>query len=134
MNRKGRKTDPETYLKNFINSMEDFLQKGQYPSLTILVEGILNYLMQKEREIFLKSNSHEYSNGTYQRTLCTKFGQLNLKVPRVRFSNSFRPALLPPRWKRFDKDYEEFLIACLCNGYSKAKIEKLCHNLGIPYS
>lgn len=26
------------------------------------------------------------------------------------------------------------MLACLVNGYSKAKIEKLCQNLGIPYS
>ncbi len=31
---------------------------------------------------------------------------LDLKVPRVRIGNSFRPAILPHVWKHIDKDYE----------------------------
>lgn len=134
MARGGRKLNPEKEFKDFIYSMEEFLHRGQYPSLTILMEGILNYLMQKEREFYLQRNPEVYANGTYKRTLTAHFGQLHLRIPRVRISNTFRPALLPQRWKRFNKDYEEFLLACLVNGYSKAKIEKLCQNLGISYS
>lgn len=134
MARRGRKVNPEKEFKNFMNSMEEFLHRGQYPSLTILMEGMLNYLMQKEREIYLKSNPQEYANGNYKRSLVAHFGELHLKIPRIRVSNTFRPALLPARWRRFNKDYEDFLLACLVNGYSKAKIEKLCQSLGIPYS
>ena len=47
-------------------------------------------------------------------------GKLRLKVPRVRSGKAFRPAILPPRWKRADKDYEELLIAMLDGGYSQA--------------
>jgi len=131
---RGRKVEPEKEFKKFMHSMEEFLHRGQYPSLTILMEGILNYLMQKEREIYLKNNPQEYANGNYRRSLVAHFGELHLKIPRVRVSNTFRPALLPARWKRFNKDYEEFLLACLVNGYSKAKIEKLCQSLSVPYS
>lgn len=69
MARRGRKLDPETEFKHFISSMEDFLHRGQYPSFTILLEGILNYLMQKEREFYLQKNPQEYANDTYKRTL-----------------------------------------------------------------
>ncbi len=48
MARKGRKLDPETEFKHFISSMEEFLHRGQYPSLTILLEGILNYLLRRK--------------------------------------------------------------------------------------
>lgn len=39
---RGRKLDPEKELKKFISSVEEFLHRGQYPCLTILLEGILN--------------------------------------------------------------------------------------------
>ena len=65
---------------------------------------------------FLSQTSGEQANGFYPRNLHLTLGKLRLKVPRVRFSHSFRPAILPPRWKRVDKDYEELLIAMLANG------------------
>lgn len=58
MGRRGKNLDPEKEFKNFVHSMEEFLHKGQYPSLTILMEGILNYLMQKEREFYLQKNPY----------------------------------------------------------------------------
>ncbi len=61
-------------------------------------------------------------------------GKLNLKVPRVRISNAFRPALLPAKWKRVDKDYENLLLALLTNGYSQSQIERALHSLKLPYS
>ncbi|TGN20265.1 hypothetical protein EHS15_04630 [Leptospira idonii] len=39
-----------------------------------------------------------------------------LKIPRIRSGTQFRPAILPPHWKRIDKDYEELIIAMLSNG------------------
>ena len=44
------------------------------------------------------------------------------------------PAILPERWKRVDKDYEELLIAMLANGYSKAQIQRTLKKLALPYS
>ncbi|MEM5882369.1 MAG: transposase [Candidatus Aenigmatarchaeota archaeon] len=90
--------------------------------------------MLKERDFFLSQNEDEQGNGFYSRTLNTYYGKLNLKIPRIRSGNSFRPALLPPRWKRFNKEYEEFVLACLANGYSKAKIKSILDQLQIPFS
>ena len=90
--------------------------------------------MLKERELFLKSHLENSSNGFYHRNLYLSFGNLNLKIPRVRFGNSFRPSILPPPWKRIDKDYEELLIAMLANDYSKAQIQRTLKKLGLPYS
>ncbi|MEM1673210.1 MAG: transposase [Archaeoglobaceae archaeon] len=113
---------------------EPLISKGQYPSLATLVEEIFNFLMLKERDFFLSQHQDEQSNGFYSRTLNTYFGKLKLKIPRIRSGNSFRPALLPPRWKRFNKEYEEFVLACLANGYSKAKIKSILDQLKIPFS
>ncbi|MER3426471.1 MAG: hypothetical protein C4299_04895 [Thermoleophilia bacterium] len=51
--------------------------------------------MERERARFLASldGQGEQAGGFYPR-------KLNLKVPRVRHAKSFRPAPLPPRWKR----------------------------------
>ena len=61
-------------------------------------------------------------------------GDLDLKLPRVRFGNSFRPSLLPERWKGVDKDYENLLLALLANGYSRARIKATLEELDLPYS
>jgi len=61
-------------------------------------------------------------------------GQLNIKVPRVRIGNTFRPSLLPEKWKRVDKDYENLLLALLANGYSRARIKITLEKLNLPYS
>jgi transposase-like protein len=133
--RRGKQTlEPEQELLNFLKSIESFLQKGKYPSFTLLLETIFNFIMKKERELFLENNPQEHANGFYKRTLSANYGTLQLKIPRVRHSNSFRPALLPERWKRFNKDYEEFILACLANGYSKTKIKSFCEKLQIPFS
>ncbi len=61
-------------------------------------------------------------------------GDLNLKVPRVRYGNTFRPSLLPEKWKRVDKDYENLLVALLANGYTRARIKNTLEGLNLPYS
>ena len=61
-------------------------------------------------------------------------GELDLKVPRVRVGNSFRPSLLPEKWERVDKDYENLLLALLANGYSRARIKATLEKLNLPYS
>ncbi|WP_167884298.1 IS256 family transposase [Leptospira ilyithenensis] len=72
--------------------------------------------------------------GFYKRDLKLTLGDLNLKIPRIRSGTQFRPAILPPHWKRIDKDYEELLIAMLSNGYSYAQIERSCKKPGLPFS
>ncbi|MEM3158554.1 MAG: transposase [Nitrososphaerales archaeon] len=79
--------------------------------------------MKREREIFLQHVPDE-ANGFYDRKLQLAIGKLDLKVPRVRFAKEFRPALLPPKWRRVDKDYENLLIAMLTNGYSQSQIDR----------
>ncbi|MBC7098273.1 transposase [Candidatus Bipolaricaulota bacterium] len=92
--------------------------------------------MEREQRHFLKEHEGEgeQANGFYPRTLRLTLERLNLKVPRVRYAKPFRPAILPPCWKRVDKDYEELLIAMLANGYSRAQLELAMKNLRLPFS
>ena len=95
----------------------------------------MSAIMKKEREFFLlQENKYEEANGFYSRSLRLAIGKLDLKIPRIRIGNNFRPALLPSKWKRVDKDYENLLLALLTNGYSQTQIERALHALNLPYS
>ena len=121
----------EDILKTIQNSVGS---QGIKPALSYILQTLINAIMEKERDIFLKEHPENSANGFYRRKLYLSFDNLDLKVPRVRFGNSFRPAILPERWKRVDKDYEELLIAMLANGYSKAQIQRTLKKLKLPYS
>ncbi len=90
--------------------------------------------MKREREHFLDLFQGNQANGFYTRQLHLSLGKLNLRVPRVRYGKAFRPALLPPRWKRVEKDYEQLLLAMLANGYSQAQMERALKTLDLPLS
>ena len=125
---------PDEWLEEMIKRIWDAKAKGGKPIFSELPESIINAIMLKERELFLKKHPENTANGFYPRNLYLSFGNLQLKIPRVRIGHSFRPAILPERWKRVDKDYEELLIAMLANGYSKAQIQRTLKKLGLPYS
>ena len=116
---------------------QDYLkqrEEGTPVTVLTLIQDIINAYMQTERELYLQQHPEDYANGFYNRTLSLTMGQLDVKVPRVRTGKSFRPSLLPEKWKRVDKDYENLLLALLSNGYSRAKIKKTLEKLKLPYS
>lgn len=100
----------------------------------MIIQEIFNAIMKYERQIYLNHDVDNYTNGYYDRTLELTFGKLNLKIPRVRYGNKFYSSLLPEKWKRVDKEYENLLLALLSNGYSKAKIKQTLKKLNLPYS
>ena len=100
----------------------------------MIIQEIFNAIMKYERQIYLNHDVDNYANGYYDRTLELTFGKLNLKIPRVRYGNKFYSSLLPEKWKRVDKEYENLLLALLSNGYSKAKIKQTLKKLNLPYS
>jgi len=110
------------------------IREGEKVGIPTILEDFISAIMRKEREFFLQDVSGDDANGFYSRTLQLALGKLNLKVPRVRLGNNFRPVLLPPKWKRVDKDYENLLLALLTNGYSQTQIERALHALNLPYS
>lgn len=109
------------------------MQKGENVSLPVLLEGIVNAVMERERDYFLQS-TEDYSNGFYTRKLQLAMGKLNLKVPRVRHSKGWRPALLPARWGRVYGDYGQILTALMVNGYSQRQMMDSLRELNLPYS
>lgn len=110
------------------------IRNGEKVGMPELLESIVSDIMRLERDTFLQRVPDESANGFYSRTLQLAIGKLDLKVPRVRHGKEFRPALLPPKWKRVDKDYENLLLAMLTNGYSQSQIEQAMHTLNMPYS
>jgi transposase-like protein len=131
---KGNARGGKEWLQKVVDELCSQVERGEHPSLSLLLQELINAIMVRERERFLSQTSGEQANGFYPRNLHLTLGKLRLKVPRVRFSHSFRPAILPPRWKRVDKDYEELLIAMLANGYSRAQMERALKRLGLPFS
>jgi len=107
---------------------------GERTGIAVILEEFINELMKRDRDNFLKDHLEMPANGFYKRDLKLTLGELNLKIPRIRSGTTFRPAILPPHWKRIDKDYEELLIAMMCNGYSQAQIERACKSLKLPFS
>ena len=111
------------------------MRQGEKIGISTVLEEVLSAIMEKERDIFLQDAlPPDAGNGFYTRMLQLAMGRLNLKVPRVRQGANFRPVLLPPRWKRVDKEYENLLLALLTNGYSQSQIERALHTLNLPYS
>jgi len=111
-------------LNGMINEMdvEKFLgilsDKSAY---TIFIENIINSMMQAERDVYLKSNENEYANGYFKRTMNTKLDKLDLSVPRTR-NCSFRPTLLPEKYKRTDDSFFDMIKSLILKGNSKNKI------------
>ena len=125
----------DQWLEDLVKTIQNTVESGgrTKPALSYILQTLINAIMEKERELFLREHPENSANGFYQRKLYLSFDNLDLKVPRVRFGNSFRPAILPERWKRVDKDYEELLIAMLANGYSKAQMQRTLKKLNLPY-
>ena len=98
-----------------------------------ILEEILNQIMLSERGIFLQNENDNKGNGFYKRRLATSGGNLNLSVPRDR-KNMFRPFVLPEKWKRTDKTYEDLLMSLLVNGYSDSELTNTLRRLGLPFS
>lgn len=133
MGNNGKKLS-ENNLQELFSKVDKYFEKGEKPNIANLFEELLNYVMSKEREEYLRKNTYDLANGFYNRKLNIKYGELDIKVPRVRFGNTFRPSLLPARWKRVDKEYEELLLAMLTNGYTKSKISRTVRKLGLSFS
>lgn len=133
MKRERKRPEPD-WLDHVLDEFKAKKERGESPSLVYLLEELLNELMKRERQRYLQQHPEEKANGFYPRGLQLTIGELKLSVPRVRYGHTFRPSILPPPWKRADRDYEELLIAMLSNGYSQAQMERTLKSLGLPFS
>jgi len=132
--RMGKGENKLDLLDELLGEAHLLASRGERISFRYLLEKVLNEMMKGDRNLYLKLNPYNRANGFYSRKLNLSLGELNLQVPRVRYGNRFRPSILPPRWQRVDKDYEELLVALLANGYNKNQIERTVRKLGLPFS
>lgn len=99
-----------------------------------IASHLLNSLMNKEREIFLRNQIEDNkANGFYSRDIACNLGNLNLLVPRDRNSD-FRSSVLPNHWQRGDDSYNEFLLNLILQSYSPNKIKALLESMNLPCS
>ncbi|MEM5830868.1 MAG: transposase [candidate division WOR-3 bacterium] len=96
--------------------------------LKYFCEELINYLMGREREDFLKKIEEDKGNGYHFRNLLTGSGLLELEVPRTRNGN-FRPSLLLEKYKRFSDGFDGFLFSLISAGYSPDQISRALKRL-----
>lgn len=132
--------DKETFERIKKESIEKVIEKRlggasqiEKTAIKALLEDTLNQLMLSERGIFLDKDENNKGNGFYRRDLATSGGDLELSVPRDR-KNGFRPFILPEKWKRTDKTYENLLMSLVVNGYSESKLTNILKSFGLPFS
>jgi len=132
--------DKETFERIKKESIEKVIEKRlggasqiEKTAIKALLEDTLNQLMLSERGIFLDKDENNKGNGFYRRDLATSGGGLELSVPRDR-NNGFRPFILPEKWKRTDKTYENLLMSLVVNGYSESKLTNILKSFGLPFS
>ena len=87
-----------------------------------ITEALLNLIMEKERGYFLQKQKRNKTNGYYKRGLSSLFGNLELSVPR-NMKGFFRPSILPEQWKRYDANFQDFILNLILQSYSSAKIK-----------
>ena len=108
--KKKEKTQYEQALELLRKAAFEKLIKGEKIAISEIFEDVLNALLLSERDIYLLNNDDNSANGFYDRDLTLSFGKLNIKVPRVRIGNTFKPALLPERWILQSKDKRDIKI------------------------
>jgi len=123
-----------------IMAFVDYLRKEDLTEdidfLREATEFMYQQLMDAEAEEVIGAERYErtpdrqtYRNGTRERHLETRVGELELKIPRLR-TGSFLPSLLTPR-----KRSEEALLAVVQEAYvqgvSTRRVDELAKALGL---
>lgn len=100
------------------------------------VAFILQALIDAEAAVKIGAERYERSedrtthrNGTRERTLSTKAGDVELSIPKLR-QGSFFPALLHPR-RRIDRALWAVVIEAYVHGVSTRKVDDLVAALGV---
>ncbi len=110
-----------------------FLRLIPQEGIKTIAALLLNELMKKEREIYLRESIDNKANGYYERQLACFLGNLGISVPRDRKSE-FRPAVLPSEWQKADESFQEFILNLVLQSYSPNKIKTLLQSMNLPYS
>ena len=100
----------------------------------VIIEQLSKYfkemieeIMLKEREAYLKEHVETRGNGYYTRTPKTIFGDTELEIPRTRDGN-FKPSIIPER-KRVTFILDDVVRALFFAGLSARKTGDVIKNL-----
>jgi len=133
-------------------SLAELLQKsGDGDFLRMVAEAVLQILMENDVEGLIGAGRHErsadrlnYRNGYRNRTLDTRLGTLQLKIPKLRQGSYFPPFLEPRRTSEkalvtviqeawiggvSTRRVEELVQAMGLSGISKSQVSKLCKDI-----
>jgi putative transposase len=133
-------------------TLAELLQKsGDGDFLRTVAEAVLQILMEADVENFIGAARHERSadrltwrNGYRDRTLDTRLGSLQLRIPKLRQGSYFPPFLEPRRTSEkalvaviqeawiggvSTRRVEELVQAMGLSGISKSQVSKLCKDI-----
>src|SRR5918993_1234627 len=118
-------------------ALVDLLQKsGDGDFLRAVAEAVLQILMEADVEGLIGAGRHErsaerlnYRNGYRERSLDTRLGSLQLRIPKLR-QGSYFPPFLEPR-----KTSEKALVAVIqeawIGGVSTRRVDELAQAMGL---
>jgi transposase-like protein len=132
--------------------LAELLEKaGDGDFLRAVAEAVLQILMETDVEGLIGAGRHErsadrlnYRNGYRDRTLDTRLGQLQLRVPKLRQGSYFPPFLEPRRMTEqalvaviqeawiggvSTRRVDELVQAMGLSGISKSQVSKLCKDI-----
>ncbi len=95
------------------------------------LKNLVEKIMYAERERYLEDTPEDRGNGDYKRVWKTSFGEIVLKIPRTRNSKKFKPKMMPSRFKKEDKEFENLVIKILLNPTSRDGIKKVLDKKGV---
>jgi putative transposase len=115
----------------------ELLQKaGDGDFLRAVAEAVLQILMESDAEGLIGAGRHErsperlnYRNGYRDRTLDTRLGQLQLRVPKLR-QGSYFPPFLEPR-KMTEKALVAVIQEAWIGGVSTRRVDDLVQAMGL---
>jgi putative transposase len=122
-----------------IEALDELSERG-LEDLRSAFERIFNELMKMERESILNAAPYErtelrkgYANGFKDKKLITRFGQLDLDVPKTR-NIAFYPSCLE-KGERSEKALKTVLAEMYIQGVSTRRVKKITEELcGVEFS
>jgi len=118
-------------------ALVDLLQKsGDGDFLRAVAEAVLQILMEADVEGLIGAGRHErsaerlnYRNGYRERSLDTRLGSLQLRIPKLR-QGSYFPGFLEHR-RRAERALASVVATSYLLGVSTRRVEKLAASLGV---
>ena len=118
-------------------ALVELLQKsGESDSLRAVAEAVLQILMEADVEGLIGAGRHErstdrlnYRNGYRERSLDTRLGSLQLRIPKLR-QGSYFPPFLEPR-KTAEKALVTVIQEAWIGGVSTRRVDELVQAMGL---